>query len=129
MVSGPFPETELAFGFMTSVLAARVRPGETLSGKVPGAGGDAPAPQAASQSKPRTAPGTDFLKPVMGSSFPSRAKRDVFKILLIRKFGWGCRISARAKAQNEVPGQSHVARKRCGGGSHSSPRPKATPLA
>src|SRR5260370_564929 len=83
--------------------------------------------QGGNPQEPRTATGTDFLKPVMGSSFPSRAKRDVFKILLIRKFGWGCRISARAKAQNEVPGQSHVARKRCGGGSQNPPAANATP--
>src|SRR5260370_23325908 len=128
MVSGPFPETELAFGFMTSVLAARVRPGETLAGKVPGAGGDAPATQAASQSKPRTAPGTDFLKPVMGSSFPSRAKIDLFQILRVLESGWGCRISARAKAQNEVPGESRVARKRCGAGSQASRAANAAKL-
>jgi hypothetical protein len=40
---------------------------------MPGAGGDLPQP--ASHSKPRTAPDTDFLKPVIGLFFPSERKQ------------------------------------------------------
>src|SRR5215471_10096264 len=58
------PEMELVFGLTPELLSVRVRPDAVESGV-----GDEPPPQAASHSKHKTAPDTDFFKPIIIISF------------------------------------------------------------